>query len=244
MLIYDDKVQRPNVLCGWIQIPACSSPSQGANLYDSIQWNTDATGMYIANNEDTAFDFYTVPITSSGFGTVTDYPGLVQGFFGLIHFDSTTNRVYDDNGVVIDPTVGSVVGTFSASGLMVPDGKLGTAFFLGQTQNNLGSTTYTIESFDLHKFTPIATLNITNVVGTPTHLIRWGANGLAFITINQNPSGSAPLGTVYIINGTFVGTPPAVTAAIPAENVKRSWPSPKNPNAIQLTQRPSTIHAK
>jgi len=239
VLIFDDKTQRPNVLCGWIQIPACTSPSQGANLYDSIQWNTDATEMYIANNEDTGFDFYTVPVTSSGFGTVVDYPGLVQSFFGLIHYDSTTNRIYDDNGVVIDPTVGSVVGTFAASGIMVPDGKLGTAFFLGQTQGNAGGSTYTIESFDLKKFTPVASLSFPNVVGTPTHLIRWGNNGLAFTTFNSAASGGAPLGAVYVINGTFVGPPPGAKGAVPAENVKRSWPSPKNPNAIQLTKRPA-----
>jgi len=243
VIIYDDGTARPNVLCGWIQIPACSSPNQGANLYDSIQWNADATEMYIANNEDTGFDFYTVPVTSSGFGTVTDFPGLVQGFYGLIHYDSTTKLVYDDNGVVIDPTAGSVVGTFNASGIMVPDGKLGTAFFLGQTPSNSG-TTYTVESFDLHKFTPISTLTIPHVVGTPTHLVRWGGNGLAFTTVNKNASGSQALGTVYIVTGTFVGAPPAIKPAVPAENVKRSWPSPKNPNATQLAPPSTTIHPK
>lgn len=64
VVIHDDATARPNVLCG-----GCNS---GANLYDSIQWIGDGSLMFAANNEDTAFDFYTIPVTSSGFGKVTD----------------------------------------------------------------------------------------------------------------------------------------------------------------------------
>lgn len=223
VLIYDDATVRPNVLCGWIQIPACANPSYPTGLYDSIQWNADGSDMYIANYEDTAFDFYSVPVTASGFGTVTDYAGLVPGFFALIHYDATTKYVYDEDGEVIDPNAGQVIGTFAASGLMVPDGASGTAFFLGQTQNNFGSSTYTLESFDIHKFTPIATLTISNVVGTPTHLIRWGTDGLAFTTENSSATTPSTMGAVYLISGTFVSNSAAYGGPVPEANVQRSW---------------------
>jgi hypothetical protein len=143
VVIYDNGAARPNTLCGFIQ-SGCMGTS---GLYDSIQWNSDATEMFAANYEDTGFDFYTAPINSSGFGTVTDYSDLVPGFFEFIHYDATTNRVYDDDGVIIDPASGTVVGTFAASGLMVPDGKLGVAFFLGQSQQQIGTQNFTLESF-------------------------------------------------------------------------------------------------
>jgi len=239
VLIYDNDTARPNVLCGWIQIPACTSTNSGLGLYDSIQWNSDGSEMYIANNEDTGFDFYTVPVTASGFGTVTDDPGLVQGFYGLIHYDATTKYVYDDNGVVINPGVGQVVGSFDASGIMVPDGKLGTAFFLGQTQSNGGSSTYTLESFDMQRFTPIGTLNVENVVGVPTHLIRWGSNGLAFTTEStETGTSSSPTSAVYVISGAFVSAPPAVQVAEPPqENVQRSWKVKGQPEAQHFARR-------
>jgi hypothetical protein len=56
--IYDDATARPNALCGFIQAGCISN---GA-LYDTIQWNADGTMMFAANNEDTGFDFYTIPV--------------------------------------------------------------------------------------------------------------------------------------------------------------------------------------
>lgn len=219
VVIYDNGVTRPNVLCGFIQ-SGCTNGLPAA-LYDSIQWNTDATEMFAANNEDTAFDFYTLPVDLSGFGTPTDYPNLVPDFFAFIHYDAHSGRVYDDDGEIVDPTSGTVVGTFAASGLMVPDGTLGVAFFLGQTQQDFGGQTYTLESFDLQKFTPIATLRIPDVVGSPTKLIRWGTSGLAFTT--SSSSG----GNVVVINSSFVSGSNLFRGPAPSVNVQRTWKTPK-----------------
>jgi hypothetical protein len=134
VVIYDDGVARPNVLCGWNQ-SGCINSNSG--LYDSIQWNPDASRIFAANYEDTAFDFYTIPVTPAGFGTPADYPGIISYAYDHIHYDAVTNYVYGDGGEIIDPTIGFLVSTFAASGLMVPDGALGKAFFLGQTQRSL-----------------------------------------------------------------------------------------------------------
>ena len=198
-----------------------------------IQWNADASQMFAINTEDTGFDFYTVPVSAMGFGKVVDYGGVGEGFGGTIHFEPTTGYVYQDYGRVINPANGSIVGTFNASGLVAPDGKLGVAFFLGQSQNNFGSSTYTLESFDIHHFTPINTITIDNVVGTPVHLIRWGSNGLAFNTLPSFGS-TSKTGQVYLISGSFVdGSTSGGNASTlrPEENVRRSW-TPVTPSVI------------
>lgn len=227
VVIYDNGTARTDALCGFIQ-SGCQGKPFGA-LYDQVQWNADATMMYAINNEDTGFDLYTIPVTSAGFGTVTDYGGVAGGFYANIHFDATTGDVYTDDGRVIDPATGTILGTFNASGIMVPDGKLGVAFFLGQTSGSYGSGTFTIQSFDIRHFTPISSITVPNVVGSPLHMVRWGANGLAFNTVaSLSSSGS---GQVYIVSGTFVApTSSASSNAVAlqlnpsAANVHRSWP--------------------
>jgi uncharacterized protein (TIGR03437 family) len=214
--IFDDATARPNSLCGFSG-GGCTNFSNG-DLFDSIQWNTDASMMFAANSEDTGFDFYTIPVTASGFGKVTDYGGLAGGFGSAIHFDRVTGYVCDDDGTIIDPTSGARIGTFDASGLMVPDGSLGKAFFLSQ---GFGSSTATLTSFDMQRFTPIATATLSNIIGSPTHLIRWGLNGLAFTTTN-NTGGTATAGAVYILRGSFVasgGPAPSITrgAVVPVD---------------------------
>ncbi len=91
---------------------------------------------------------------------------------GHIHFDKTTGYVYDDWGEVIDASDDQLVGLLAATGLVVPDGTLGTAFFLMEPA--FSGYPYTVESFDMKTFTPIASMPVENILGTATHLIRWG----------------------------------------------------------------------
>jgi len=215
-IIYQNGTALPDVLCGFGALNCLNT----SDLFDTIQWKSDATQMYAANDETTGFDFYTISVTPPGFGAVTDYPGLLPGFYLRIHYDVTTGYVYDDDGYVVDPSSGTVVEIFPASGLVVPDGKLGKVFILGQTEQESGTSTYTLESFDIQNFTPIATLTIPNVVGYPTNMIRWGTNGLAFITNTE-----APLieGATYIVSSSFVSGSEAADGLAPVENVHRAW---------------------
>jgi hypothetical protein len=127
--------------------------------------------------------------------------------------------MYDDGGQVVNPANGVVVGTFDASGIMVPDGALGEAFFLGQSEQQEGGANYTIESFDINTFTPISSLTISNVIGYPTSFIRWGSSGLAFTTNNES---SPAAGSVYLVSGSFVNGA-ADRQSPPTENVHRTW---------------------
>jgi hypothetical protein len=204
MAIFDDATQRSTVA------------DQGS--YDSQQWGSDGK-IYAVNNVDTMFDFYVLTVNSNGVSQSQDYPNEISEFYERIHYDSGTGYVYADDGYVINPANGQHVGQFQASGYMVPDSSLNSAFFLGQTQSQAGSTSFTIESFDLTTFQPISEITIANVQGYPLQFIRWGASGLAF---------NDDAGFVYIINSSFVSDNVEKNTA-PKRNlfpVMRSWPNP------------------
>lgn len=239
VLIYDDSTERANSLCGFnggFGSAGTSCSSSNGNLFDSIQWSPAADEMYLLNNEDTGFDFYEAPVTASGFGSVTDYGALAGGFGDQLHYDDTTNMLYTDYGVVIDPATGEKAGTIDASGLAVPDGANGIIFYLGQTLTGGSANTYTIESFDIHHLTPIATLDVHNVTGLPTHFIRWGSNGLAFTTEPGGVNGGG--GQVYIVSGSFVTN--TTPGELPTENVRMTW-DPRLPGRSAAVRR-GTAH--
>jgi hypothetical protein len=183
VVIYDDATARPTRAPGF---------GGGGNLFDSIQWGTDAAHIYAGNAEDTGFDFYVLTVDSSGVSLAHDYGGALGGFGARIHFDRGTQLVYGDDGQVLDPSTGQPAGHFQASGLMVPDSTVGRAFFLGSSSFN--SPDYVITTYDLLHFTSIGSVTLKGVAGTPRSFIRWGPRGLAFCT-DQG---------VYLVAGGFV----------------------------------------
>jgi len=159
-------------------------------LYDSLQWGSDATALFAANYESTGFDFYTLSVNASGVTLVKDYPSTFTSFINAIHFDAGTKLIYSNDGKVVDPATGSLVGTFGVAGPMVPDSTLNMAFFI----TGVGPST-TIHSFNLTTQALIGSITISSATGKPQKLIRWGQNGLAFITDG---------GQVFLIGGNFV----------------------------------------
>jgi len=183
MAIYDDSTRRPTVT---------NSPGP---LFDSLQWGSD-TAIYAINSESSSFDFYVLNVNPTGVTLSKDYQSEFSSFYVRMHYDSGTGFVYTDDGYVINPANGQRVGTFQAGGYMVPDSGLNRAFFFGQTQSQFGTNSFTIESFDLTTFAPIAEIVLPNVQGYPLRFIRWGSSGLA---INDDA------GYIYLLNGPFVG---------------------------------------
>jgi hypothetical protein len=181
--VFDDTTARPTVAKGF------GPGGGGSALYDSIQWGQDDTTLLASNTETTGDDFYNLTVNSSGVTQNHDFPGTVGG---RIHFDAGANLVYEDNGHALNPSTGAPVGNFNLFGRMIPDSTLNKAFFITGFS---GSPTWTITSLDLKVFTTISTITVGGIVGTPQHLIRWGQNGLAFITDG---------GQVFLIGGNFV----------------------------------------
>ncbi|MCU1241416.1 MAG: hypothetical protein JWO71_2142, partial [Candidatus Acidoferrum typicum] len=187
--IFDDATMRPTIAKGF-------GPGGGGSvLYDSLQWGSDATTLYAANNEDTGFDFYALSVNSTGVVLASDYPNTFSSFGNEIHFDAGTKLIYSDDGHVVNPSTGASLGTFPLTGLpapiMVPDSNLNEGFFAAST----GNSSVTISSFNLNTFTLIASIVIPNVAGTPLRVIRWGQSGLAFNT---------DAGQIVLVGGNFV----------------------------------------
>jgi hypothetical protein len=202
--IYDNGLPRNVILCGWSPPgPGCAGAE--SQLPDKIQWGSDDQELFAADLEahlnGGGFYFYTVPVSASGFGTPQTY---VIPPPGAIHYDPVTKYVYSDWGQAVDPATGKVVGYFdqgtNGSPVMAIDGTLGIAYFVNQTE--LPTNTYTIQTFDIQAFTPIATLTFSIPGGAPLHMIRWGTDGLAFSTNGYGPTGLA--GPVFLISGSFV----------------------------------------
>ncbi len=210
VVIYDDATPRPTFVPGF---------AQSGNPIGSIQWGSDATHIYAENDESSGFNLDVLAVSASGVQIAETYPGLFSVFGAKLHYDAATGYLYSDGGQVVDPSTGALLGSFALSSIMlsndvivmVPDGNLGIAYFLGQTPAQKDTPDYTIEAFDLARFTPINSIAISNVAGTPVKLIRWGSNGLAFLTkdIINTPGGNIFIegSGVYLISGAFVTNP-------------------------------------
>jgi hypothetical protein len=179
VVVFDDAVQRPNRFF--------TDPT-------SLQWQDPST---LLGSDGFDGGLTIMGVDASGVNASRAF--FPFAFSTHIHFSPATGHVYGNDGRVVDPATGTVlgsyaVGTLSTSNLMVPDSGLGKAFFLIQTQN-LGSTTVTLQSFDLVNFTLLNSITIPNLKGTVQSLVRWGQNGLAFNTDQ---------GQIILLGGSFV----------------------------------------
>jgi hypothetical protein len=181
VIIFDDTAPRSATIPGF---------GSTTNLFDSLQWGSDATSLFAANLETTGDDFYTIAVTPGGASLTADYPDLVKN--ARIHFDSVTKLVYADNGQVVNPATGTNAASFvNAASSMVPDSTLNLAFFV-----NTSGTTAIIQSFNLTTRALVDSLTVPNVFANfPQHVIRWGQNGLAFTT---------DTGQLYLVGGNFI----------------------------------------
>jgi hypothetical protein len=215
VVIYDGSTPRPVEL------------QVGPYPYSALQWAGTDSEIYAVDQQEPQ-DFLVLGVGSSGASLSQSYSEIVIPYSTNIHYDAGTGLVYTDGGQAIQPSNGSVVGSYGASGIAVPDSTLGSVFILGQTAAQAGTSNYTIESFDQTNFTATDSITIDNVVGTPTALIRWGTNGLAFTTLLGIPvdfAGTGP-GQLYVVSGNFVAPAsrsPRSLRAAPLLPVRRTW---------------------
>lgn len=219
--IYDDAKQRPVVAPGFLYSPIFPAPE-----YNVLAWGaTDSTLAAAVNDAAEDAPLYTLAVNPSGAMYLGQYPGF-NDYLDEIHSDTGTGLIYSDNGNVADPVTGAIVGTYGASGMVIPDSSLNRVFILGQVSGQ-AQNSYTIESFNQKTFAPISTITIDNVNGSPVGFVRWGTSGLALETFNPSDSGFdyAP-GMLYILqNSSFVSNNDATSTAQPQvkELVQRRW---------------------
>jgi IPT/TIG domain len=214
LAIFDDGIARPR----WLAYKDTS------NLYNSLQWGLTDSVLYAVDNETTGFELSTIGVDATGATLVRSAGGVLADFYLAIHFDRGTGYVYADDGYATDPTTGSHVGRYNASGLLVPDSSLNRVFILGQSPSQTSSSDYTILSFDQSHFTPVSSLTIRNLIGHPVAITRWGTSGLAIVTSGEARSWGPIAGMLYVLdNPTFVSATQPVQAGVENLTVGLTW---------------------
>jgi sugar lactone lactonase YvrE len=190
--IYDDGVQRPNMSRG------------NAYSIDAIAFGADATRLYGTDNISSGFEFVQFAISASGVAPIVKTNNMVGGVSRL---KFSNGLLYGSSGKVIDPEALKLMGTFQGSGFfgnsMVVDQTLGRVFFVSNAGNGV-----VISAYDINTFVPLGSVNIvTNASGSPTSLVRWGANGLAFRVPNSfGQVSSTNPASVYLIQSALVSS--------------------------------------
>ncbi len=212
VMIYDDAMPRP------------MSTGRSTQALATLEWGADALTLYGSQGDYGTFGLSIMAISSSGASLQTTYPlvfAVPLAEEQRIHFDQSTGYIYGDNGRVVNPATGDIVGTFNLgnlftqaglSTLCVVDSAQGIVFFLGQTFSQYqASSGFTIQAFDKATYRLLSSLNLPQLPGHPVDFIRWGNAGLAFNT--SPPPASSLTGSVYLVDGSFVnGALPADTA--------------------------------
>jgi hypothetical protein len=206
VVIFDDIVLRPNY-----------APFNPSYLYDTAAWGGTDETLTASQVPLSVFQ-----VTPSGVSSIVVGPTSFNNG-DLMHEDFGTGLIYSDAGNVADPSTQTQVGTYGASGLVAPDSTLNSVFILGQTASQANTNNYTIDSFNESAYTPISSITLTNLMGTPIELVRGGTSGLAVLTANQN---GGPAGMLYLIQDpNFVTNAQAAVARSfpPQELVQRRW---------------------
>jgi DNA-binding beta-propeller fold protein YncE len=161
--IYDDGVRR-----------AVMTPGHtGSNVIEFSR--DDPSRLYGYNNETTEFGFRRMRVDGDGVTTEDVTTGLIEGF--SVDIELHGGRLYATSGRVIDPEALQIVGTYAipsppGAQLVEVDDDAGVAYFLSANQ---------LLSFDRDSLAPVAEpFPIVPLMGTPSRLIKWGTDGLAF----------------------------------------------------------------
>lgn len=208
VVVFDDNVLRPNF-----------AQYDGSHLYDALAWG--GTDELLTASQVPLSVFH---VTPSGISSTLAGPSSFNNGDPMRE-DFETGLIYSDAGNVADPNTQAQVGSYGASGLVAPDSSLNSVFILGQTASQVNTNNYTIDSFNQSAYTPISSITLTNLLGTPIEFVRWGATGLAVLTANRN---GGPAGMLYLIQDpNFVTNAHLIRSHSfpPQELVQRPWKS-------------------
>jgi sugar lactone lactonase YvrE len=181
----------PNVLAIARSRPGVSPPQAGVAVYDNgVQRPT--TGPDHSEGSD-FLAFSAVESKLYGTGSFSGLKTMAVNASGIsVSFSSNlasgarikfrNNMIFTSAGQVINPDLNTLLGTFTGSNSIafVPDTTAGRVYFVSQDPQS--SSNLILKAFSIDTFLLVGSLTITGVSGSPTSLVRWGANGLAFRT--------------------------------------------------------------
>src|ERR1044072_6711150 len=208
----------PNVL-------AVARTSQaGVAIFDNgvRRTNTGPTGTEFLAYSATASKLYSTGF--NGLSTMTiDATGVSANSTGPLaaftRIKFAGGKLFTSSGQVINPDSNTLLGTFFNvnTQAFVPDSAVGRAYYL---TSGPGSS-FTIRAFDINTFIQLGTVVVDGVSGTPTSLLRWGPNGLAFRTSNNQ---------LFIIQTSLIPSAEPIPTPTPTPSPTPSpSPSPSTP---------------
>ncbi|HEY6804279.1 MAG TPA: Calx-beta domain-containing protein [Pyrinomonadaceae bacterium] len=188
VVVYDNGIARPNVGNApgnnpiFLAFGATASTLYGTGQFSSPlqKMTVDAAG--VTSNGSTSF-----------------------AYAGDLQFEN--GRLYNDRGQVYNPITDSIAGTFAnaGNGPFVVDGSAGRAFFIVNGQTH-GNAPLTLRAYDINTFAAIDEITIDGVIGTPTSFVRWGSNGFAFRTNNNQ---------LFLVQTALIPSPEPVPSPTP-----------------------------
>ena len=192
-----------------------SRPNTGPQTSEFLAFSATASKLY-----STGFN---------GLSTLTiDATGVSGSSTAPLAFSSprikfSGGKLFTSAGQVIDPDSNTLLGTFFGANTQafVPDAAAGRAYYL---TSGPGSS-FTIRAFDINTFLQLGALVIDGVNGTPTSLLRWGPNGLAFRTSNNQ---------LFIIQTSLIPSAEPIPTPTPTPS-PTPFPSP-SPSAAAFTR--------
>jgi len=163
--VYDDGIARP------------LSPFDDSGG-DYLEFADTANRVYATGRGGAFRRFRTLEITSNGVQEIVSPKDVPPD---LRDFEYAAGSFYATTGDILAPATGAVVGHINGLGsgtLVEPDAAQSRVYFL----TPLAGTDWRLLVYELGGLSPVASLSISNVVGTPVNLVRWGTNRLAFNT--------------------------------------------------------------
>jgi hypothetical protein len=161
--IFENGVARP------VKVPRHIGPNV-------IEFSDDPALLYGFGNGSSALDFYRMAVDASGVSILTETAGLFTE--GDIVYEA--GRVYGTDGRVVNPESLTLLGSYPAQGLVLPDpalSKLSKVYFLSRT----GQTTI-VSAFNMQSFSLLDSRELQNIAGDALSFVKWGNSGLAFNT--------------------------------------------------------------
>ena len=152
---------------------------------------SNGTRAYGYDNSNTAYANWSMTIGANGIDV--DGGPTLQGILtgsNVGHIELLGNRLFDDRGEVFSLSPAIQVGAFSGGSNFVLD-PANSALFSVTTSGS----TQTLHEYSLSNFQQLGTATITGVSGTTNSLTRFGTDGLAFRTSNNQVvlfSGAVP----------------------------------------------------
>jgi hypothetical protein len=198
--VYDNGVQRPNT-------------SNGSIFFiGSIEFGATPSTLYGYNNSSGA-ELAKFELDASGVKPVTTMNNLLTGSGGG-GIEFAGGRLYSSGGRVIDPEAKTLLGRFHTGGtVFLVDQTLGRAFYLSSGSSGSGSGAV-LTAYDINTFLPLGSVTLPGVLGTPTGLVRWGTNGLAFTTFPNIFNSPNSTSQIYLVRSALVSDAEAIASTL------------------------------